>query len=270
MAAQVADNVLDAQLSSIIASLSREDFIKYVSKPVSINTFGMRVKMSVLYLFYTVYAQWAHQDGQPPLYQLALVAGKSCVEDCPLKVDELPKAVTAAIKDLNIEPPLAISGGGAVRSHNHGMPGCADMPGKPNSLLPEANMPNWQRLLVPPSNSAASADRLQRILDDVQYLSESITWTAAKSLKELFVSHGVESNLANALAAVRTAARPHAAVRQVTSGVATGLKQQLLAPLEEWVGMCMKLAPSGLSTSDQNSFVEEARDVLNGAKPETD
>ena len=91
--AQVADNVPYAQLSSIVASLSREDFIKYVSKPVSINTCGIRVKMSVLYIFYAVYAQWAHQDGQPPLYQLAFNAGKSCVEYCPLKVDELPSSL---------------------------------------------------------------------------------------------------------------------------------------------------------------------------------
>ena len=40
----------------------------------------------------------------------------------------------------------------------------------------------------------------------MQFLSESITLTAAKSLKELLVSHGVESQLANALAAVRTTA----------------------------------------------------------------
>ena len=109
----MADNVPDAQLSSIVVSLSREDFIKYVSKSVSVNTSSIRVKMSVLYIFYAVYAQWAHQDGQLPLYQLAFDAGKSCVEECPRKIDELPKVVTAAIKDLNIEPSLAISGGGA-------------------------------------------------------------------------------------------------------------------------------------------------------------
>ena len=108
----MADNVPDAQLNSIVASLSREDFIKYVSKPVSVNTYDIRVKMSVLYIFYAAYAQWAHQDGQLPLYQLAFDAGKSCVEDCPQKVDEVPKVVAAAIKDLNIEPSLAISGGG--------------------------------------------------------------------------------------------------------------------------------------------------------------
>ena len=84
---QVADNVTDAQLSSIVASLSREDFIKYVSKPVSVNTSGIRVKMSVLYIFYAVYAQWAHQDGQLPLYNVPFDGGKSCVEDCPLKID---------------------------------------------------------------------------------------------------------------------------------------------------------------------------------------
>ena len=155
------------------------------------------------------------------------------------------------------------------RSPNRGMPRGAAVPGKPSSLLPEANMPSRQRLLVPPSDCAASTDRMQRILDDVQYLCESITSTAAKSLKELLRSHGVDSQLANALAAVRTAAQLHAAVRQITSRVATGLKQQLLAPLEEWVGMCMKLAPSGLSASDQNSFLEEARTVLKGAEPET-
>ena len=54
-------------------------------------------------------------------------------------------------------------------------------------------MPNRQRLLVPPSDCAGSADRMQRILDDVHYLSESITSKAAKSLKELLVSHGIES-----------------------------------------------------------------------------
>ena len=52
-------------------------------------------------------------------------------------------------------------------------------------------MPNWQRLLVPPSNCAALADRMQRIVDDVQYLSELITSTTAKSLEELLVSHRV-------------------------------------------------------------------------------
>ena len=176
----------------------------------------------------------------------------------------------AAIKKLSIEPSLAISGGGAERSPNCGMLGGAAVLGKPNSLLLEANMPNWQRLLVPPSDCAASADRMHRILDDVQYLPESITSTAAKSLKELPVSHGVESQLANALAAVRTAAQLHAAVRQITSRVARGPKQQLLASIEEWVGMCMKLAPSGLSTSDRNSFLEEARTVLKGAESETD
>ena len=31
----------------------------------------------------------------------------------------------------------------------------------------------------------------------------------------------------------------------------------------------MKLAASGLSTSDQNSFLEEARTILKGAEPET-
>ena len=111
---------------------------------------------------------------------------------------------------------------------------------------------------------------MQRIVDDVKYLSESITSTTAKSLKELLVSHGVESQLANALAAARKAAQLHTAVRHITSRVATGLKKQLLAPLEEWVGNCMKLAPSGLSTSDHNSFLEEARTVLKGAEHETD
>ena len=108
----MAGNVPNAQLSSITASPSQEDFIKYVSKPVSVNTSGIRVKMSVLYLFYAVNAQWAHQDGQVSLYQLAFDAGNGCVEECHLKVDELPKVVTAAIKDLNIKPSLAISGGG--------------------------------------------------------------------------------------------------------------------------------------------------------------
>ena len=95
----------------------------------------------MLYLFYAVYAQWAHQDGQVPLYQLAFDAGKSCVEDRHLKVDEMPKVVTAAIKDLNIKPSLAISGGGAEQSPNRGMRGGAPVLGKPNSLLPEANSP---------------------------------------------------------------------------------------------------------------------------------
>ena len=205
--------------------------------------------MSVLHMFYAVYAQWAHQDGHLPLYQLAFDAGKSCVH-------------------LNMEPLLAISGGGAERSPNRGMHGGAAAPGKPNSLLPEAIMPNRQRLPVPPCD-CASADRMQRILDVVQYLSESITSAAAYSMKELLVSHGVESQLANALAAVRTATELHAAVRKITSRVVAGLKQQLLAPLEERVGMCMKLAPTGLSTNDQNSFPKEARTVLKGAKPET-
>ena len=104
----------------------------------------------------------------------------------------------------------------------------------------------------------------------MQYLSELITSTVAKSLNKLFVFHGVESQLANALAAVRATARRHAAVRQITSKDATRLKQQLPAPPEEWVGMCMQLAPSGVSTGNPNALFKQARTVLKRAGPETD
>ena len=137
---------------------------------VSVNTFCIRIKMSVLYILYAVYAQWAHQDGQLPLYQLAFDPGKSCLEDCPVKVEELLKVVTAAIKYLNVQPSLAIFGGGAQRSPIRGMPGGVAVTSKRNGLVPEDNIPNRQPLLVTPSNCLASVYKMQRILDDVQYV----------------------------------------------------------------------------------------------------
>ena len=128
-------------------------------------------------------------------------------------------------------------------------------------------MPNWQCLLVAPTDGVETADKLQRMLEDVQYRTEAVTNTAAKSLKDLLLSHGVESQLADALVAVRTAAQLHAALRQITSRVAVGLRQQRLAPLQDWMNRCMQLAPSVLSTTH---FLEEVRAFLKEASLDPD
>ena len=231
--AGVAGHVLDQALATTMLTMPLDQFVQMVNTLEVPGPHPLRIPL----LLFALYRQWAQAKDLLPVMELALGEDGKVLGRCPVTPQGWGKLIPAAQKTWRYTVGSALHGGG--------------------QQIPAAS---WKRHLRPQDEPVGSdgeekVERLNELVEGVQFFEDSIVSGAVKALGEVLQQAGIESKMLRGLVHCRTAVSLHSAVRLIVHKNRAHILAHL-GVMEDWAAACSGQTTQGLTLADKKGFCQ--------------